>query len=379
MQFLKKLGRGLSSSLLKLCLFTLAIVASLLMVFGSPTQLKHSLKDSGMYDTLVDNVLQSAQKNSDQNGDSIPVDRPEVKAAIKTAFSPQYLQSNTEQVVDSIYRWLNSDVTNPDFKIDLSTQKQALANALGDYAVSRAQSLPVCTLQQARQLQATSIDPYNVPCVPPGFNLATIHSQVVNDVTQNTDFLDKTVIDANTLAKNNGGQNPFEKADKGRKVYHLFKSAPYVLGGLAILSAGSLILLYDDRRRGLRAIGVIFLGTGIFLFISTWVITYILGHVKTSSGLGKPGTNISFQQNLVSVINSLNNALNHKLFIFCAVYAILGVWILLTLKFLPHHKSETKEEGEAPTHADEPGSELPPPHKPETEPPKTESVPKAKE
>src|SRR4051812_20267917 len=108
MQFIKKLSRGILSFFLKLSLFSLALTASLLIVFGSPTQLKKTLKQSGIYSSFVYSVLESNQNNNqdpNKQEDSLPLDQPEVKSAVKAAFSPEFLQSSTEQIFDGTYVW----------------------------------------------------------------------------------------------------------------------------------------------------------------------------------------------------------------------------------------------------------------------------------
>lgn len=356
MQFVKKLTRGLLSSLLKFLLFTLAIVASILMVFGSPTQLKNTIKQSGIYGSIVDNALdtanQKSQENPDNNGGGIPFDRPEVRAAVKTALSPQFLQSSTEQVLDSIYRWLDNKTPTPDFRIDLTGPKQALANSLGDYAVTRAQSLPVCTVQQLRQLQQSGVnpnkvEPFDATCLPRGFNAASLKQQVVDKVANNGDLLKDPVISVDTLKKNDQGQDPFQKLAKVPKIFHLIKLAPYVLGAVAILSGTGLIFLYDERRRGLRNISITLLGTGLFLLIGAWLETFLIKKANGPTGpLGKQLASNSFQGPISKMVTSLSSALANKMYIFCAVFIVIGAGTLVALHFTKPKKPEHEHAAE---------------------------------
>jgi hypothetical protein len=110
---------GLGSSFFKILLLFTATVMAIVVVFGNPKPLKTSLSDSKVYDTLVENALKSMEspnKPKEGQGDGISLAQPEVKQAVKQAFTPALLQSSTEQIIDGVYRWLDSKSTEPDFR-----------------------------------------------------------------------------------------------------------------------------------------------------------------------------------------------------------------------------------------------------------------------
>jgi hypothetical protein len=334
MQLIKKFGRGFLTLLLKLSLFLFAISCALAMVFGSPTQLKRSLKESGVYNGFVDNVIASSAEQGGEDQSSLPLNQPEVKSAANSAFPPQFLQSSTEQAIDGTYHWLDGKTPVPDFKIDLTGPKQNFANALGDYAVNRAQKLPRCTLAQLRELQTDGIDPFNTPCVPPGFDLASLRTDVINEINGSNDFLADPVVTANTLPKDEQGKTVFQNLSQVPKIFHWLKLAPIIFGIIAVLSGSGLILLYEHRRRGIRSVGITFLGTGVFLLIGAWLENYLVHRANSPNGrLARQLTGNGLQGPILHLFASLNTAFNHKIYPLCGLYVLLGAATLLILHF----------------------------------------------
>ena len=85
----------LCSGLLKLSLFSVALSLAVLAVFGTPTNIKNALKNSNVYGTAVDEVLNQAKKGAENStGTELSIDNPVVQQAAKSAFSPAFLASS---------------------------------------------------------------------------------------------------------------------------------------------------------------------------------------------------------------------------------------------------------------------------------------------
>ena len=130
-----------------------------------------------------------------------------------------------------------------------------------------------------------------------------------------------TVLTADTFQKDDQGQTPFQKLEKVPEVFHLVKIAPLILVGIVLFSSVALVLLYDQRRRGLRAVGIILVGNGLFILIGTLLLTYLFAQANKPDGslVKVTGDNL-FQNTIINIIRSLNSALNQSLFKFCAAY-----------------------------------------------------------
>jgi hypothetical protein len=341
MPFYKRFLLGLTSSAFKILLLSTALVAAIVLVFGNPTQLKSSLDESKAYDTLVDNILKASQKQMNEQGNDLPLDRPEIRQAATSAFSPELLQKSAEQIIDGSYGWLNGSSPTPTFRIDLSSAKQQFAQALGDYAANRVQSLPPCTLDQLRELANTDIDPFNVPCAPPTITPAQAREEVVHNLSTNQDFLSNPVLTADNLPRNENGKTVFEEAQQIPKIFQWARRAGWILGILTVLIGLGLIFFRHDKRRGVRMVGMSLLGTGIFLLVSTLLINYLFNQANKPGGqLAHLSNKSEFQATLTAFISSINRALNHTILRFAITYTVLGAIALGALWYTGRKQPE---------------------------------------
>jgi hypothetical protein len=373
MPFYKRFLLGLTSTLFKTLLFTTALIAAIVIVFGNPTQLKASLNESKIYDTFVDSILKASQKQSNEQGNDLPLDRPEIRQAAAQAFSPELLRSSTEQIIDGGFSWLNGTTSAPTFRIDLSSAKQQFVQALGDYAADRVQSLPPCTLSQLRELANTDIDPFNVSCAPPTVTPIRAREEVVQDLSSNQDFLGNSVLTADSLPRNENGKTVFDEAKQVPQIFQWAKRAGWILGSLTVIIGLSLIFLRHDKRRGVRMVGVSLLGTGIFLLLSTLLINYLFSQANKPGGQLTHLTNNDFQTTLIAFINSINRALNRTILRFAISYAVLGAVALGALWYTGRKRTK-------PQPISEPAiTDRPEPIKEEKETSSTEQITEAKD
>lgn len=358
---MKKLGRGIAAALLRFSLFMFALAIAFMAVFGSPETLKRTIEKSGIYNSFVDNVIRETQKQKTAEG--IPLERPEVQAAAKAAFTPEFLRTSSESIIDSTYDWLNKKTAIPEFRIDLSGPKQAFIDSLGNYAVERAKVLPVCTLQQLREADGT-IDPFDMTCVPSVLNPESLRKQVAAEINSQEEFIQDTVVTADNFSKNAQGESPFEQASHLPDVFGQAKIAPLLLLLLAAVSAGGLLFLHDDRRRGVRNLGMTLLSTGIVLFVFSGLLSYLFGMAnRPDGGIGKTVTS-DFQATALSAIGSLGGKFGQIMMATGGAYIIAGAIIWFVLKRV------------GPT-AEEPSGDKPAAHNPPAPPQQPSSPPGA--
>ncbi len=334
MGFIKSLLRGLAAAGLKLGLVLFAFTMALMMVFGTSAAIKQALRSNHVYDAAIDSIVSDTGQNQDSlSGQQFQVtaQEPQIRQAAKTAFTPAVIQTGSEQVIDGVYGWLRSGSAQPDFRIDLTDAKQRFADAVADAAINRAQQLPACTLQQLRELSATTIDPFSVPCVPPGYDISALRSRVVSDILNDQGFLKDPVITADSVPKDSQGRSVFQNASQAPRIFHWLLLTPWVIAGLTGLFGAILVLLHDDKRRGLRSIAVILLGSGIFLFITSLLLIYVFKAAYLPKGL-QPSSN-PLQQPLLQAAVSLERAVSTKILWLGGAYAVLGTLGLLLLHF----------------------------------------------
>ncbi len=315
MNFARKGLVGGLTTLLVVFLFGLALDVGILHTLGNPDSVKKVLADSGIYNSVVPNALAQAQNLSTSAGD-IPLNDPQIQAAAKTALTPAEIQGDANQIIDSVYAWLNDKTATPNFNIDLSSTKSAFAENVADIVQQRAASLPVCT-----SASEISTNAYSATCLPPGTTPAEAASQVKDQVLSGQGFLDQN-INANSVKGSDSNQNIFsDQLNKLPDQYRRLKHAPYITALLAILAAAGIVLLSSTRTRGLRRVGIALAIVGIIMLVFAWgsnklISSQVIPHINID--------NAATQKEIRSVVRDLAQAIDKNYWVFGVIYTVLG-------------------------------------------------------
>lgn len=343
----------------------MALIGSLVIVLGTSGHLKHALGSSGIYQSGVDQLLDNTKKDAQANGqESLDLSQPGLQAAAKTAVTPAFLQNTAEQVIDGMYNWLGGKTKQPEFSIDIAATKQKLISALGDYAVNRAKQLPPCTVQQARELAASGVDPLNLPCVPAGFDVNGLREQVANQVNdalagnKDNNILQQPVLTPDNLPKDEQGKTPVqnltEKASKLPKAFHWFKLAPWIFGVLAVLSAAAVYLLDENKRKAIRSLAIGAVIVGVVVLLGVLLTNVVFNKLNGPTGPLAKQINNRLELPAVVAANAISNDINHSLVIYALVYVIAGTAALFALHFTKPKLSESVSKPTDETSADSP-------------------------
>ncbi len=301
---LKKLGRLVLWKLLSLALLLL-FVTSLVVITLQPKQINEWLSKSGIYSTVIDGVIEQSKqdvlKASAPPSEVIYFDNPDIQAAVKKAFPPEFLQTSGERIIDSTFRWLNGQTPQPDFVIDFSANKSVLAKEIGAAARKRVEGLPACP---PRQLPS-GVDPFQISCRPMmvGISDALVAAYVAKLQTSK-DFLPKTTLTASSLTTSRNGQETsiFNQQQQLVNAYKLAKLLPYIMLGATILLIALLVFSAEERLTGLR-------GVGIGLIIWAVICGGLLAAM--SFGLQSIRTKLVEQRNQNAVIDYSRQPINH--------------------------------------------------------------------
>ena len=351
MQYIRKFALGVSVSLLFTTLFVFGLVFGLHRVFGGPQTIKSALKDSGIYQSAVGDALKQAQKQQQNEGakseEQIPIDRPEVQNIIKTAASPELLQSQTEKVIDAVYAWVQGKTPKLQFAIDLGSVKPNLANGVEQYAKEHLASLPVCPGTSAKD----DVDPFNATCLPKGTSADQVAAKAKDQIL-NGDFLKDTTISSDTI-KTDNGKTLEQQLQAVPAAYKRFNQVMYVLiAAIVVLSLG-VVFLSSTWRSGLKKLSIIYIVVG-----SMSALLSLLGSFGVSrlSTLAKE----PLQQSAVKVAQALANDLRSWWLWYGVVLVVVGVTTLVVLHFTKSKK--TTDEPSSPatvdTKQDEPKPEV---------------------
>jgi hypothetical protein len=153
------------------------------------------------------------------------------------------------------------------------------------------------------------------------------------------------------LPKNKEGKTPVqnftEKAKNARKVYRIAMLAPWIFGALAVVSGGLVILLYDDKRRGMRNLAITTLVLGILTLVGIFVSNFGFSKLEKSDSLLQVDANI--KEPVIALVRSISIAYNNRLLMFGIVYVAIGAATLTALRLTkPKHPQEHNKPKEAP-------------------------------
>jgi hypothetical protein len=338
MNIFRRIIIGSVAALLSLSLILLVMVLSLNAYFSSPAPLKRTLSEAKIYDHIVDAIIKQSQPSQEnQNTDDIPFDNQQIQAAAKSAFSPQFLQSSAEQVLDGTSAWLDGTTSEPEFVIDFSTAKSSFIEQVATVAAGRVASLPVCaTVEQAGDRD----DPFKTTCQPQGFDAATEKQKFIEKANQNEEFNEATTITTDSLTKDSG-QSFNEQFGVIKTGYIVSAAAPLILGVIAVISSVLVLLLHAEKPKGLLRLAKIFLSIGVITLISTLVGWFLFS--KTNLSFANE-LDASLQQSLIKAVNIAYATIRNTLLLGSLVYIAIGLvcWFI-GKKMQPRLTEEQKQ------------------------------------
>lgn len=344
MSFMRKLGLILSSSVLKLLLLTLAFSFALVGVLGTPDEVKQAADQSGLYDNAVDSFIDSAQQENQTEGseelgvttDSLSLKDPEIRKIANSAFPPEQIKTWSEDFIDSFYVWLNGESEAPAFRIDLRDSKQAFISGIIDYGEERFRSLPACSPQESLRLSRQGeIDIFSVSCRP-AVGGTLDKQKLAQELDQSMDFFGDGIITAEDLSED--GQDTFSSDDNRLPdIFQLIKSSPAILAALSLPFMAGVVYLAKTKRDGTEKIGWILIGSGIVVAIAAFILSKVFEGIKSADGpLGGTigATEGGLQGFMIDILSLLSGSIGSMLYTFAAAYALLGIVVLLAIRFM---------------------------------------------
>jgi hypothetical protein len=334
MSFAKRFGLKLIASVFTLSLFGLAVTAAVNHVFSKPDNLKQALRDGKVYDAVADSIVDQAVKDADKQTD-IPLDNKKVQSAARAAVTPKLIQENGEKIIDGTYSWLEGDTPTPEFRLDTQEIKDQVATNVSKAGEARVKKLPACTYAQLQRIDINSVDPFALECRPPGLDLTALRKQYQKEIAASDAFLEESALTAEDV-ENDQGQNVFEQAERVPQAFQLGQKLPWIFGILAVLSGIGLVFLNTTKAQGLKSAGLTLLIASALLFVSLFVVSFLLNQAKPDIG-----AETVVQDAVLAVLKTLSSALNRVLLIFAITYAVLGSGSLIGSRFLKKAQTST--------------------------------------
>jgi hypothetical protein len=356
MDILKKIGLGILSPLFIILLFATAFDIGFVRTATHPGTVKKLVAESGIYDSVIPNVLQQTKSIQTSVG-TISASDPAIQSAANSAISPQFVKQNTETAIDSVYKWLDGSIAQPDFKIDLSSAKANFADSVASGVQQRLGSLPACTTAQSVALTAGGqFDAINAPCLPRGVTPESAAAQVKDSIVGSKDFLDQTNLSAANIKNEGSNQSVFnDQLKQAPKQYQKAKKTPLILSILTILTGAGIVFLSSTWRKGLRHIGINLVVIGVLMLIFSWglnraVSTKVVPKIKVD--------NVVLQQDIRNLATDITQQIDKNYWFFGGLYTVLGAGVIAAVELHRRKSSQpttaTEENLEPRAHSSKP-------------------------
>ncbi len=317
----------LSVSLLPVMLFGFGLALSVALVLGNPNLIKSAVRDSGLYEVLIDDVF---LQNQSVLGADIPVNDPGIRDAVQGAFTPQLLQASGDHIIDGTYAWLKGETATPQFNVDLTGAKAQAAENIATYASARAINLPLCSAAQVREIYASGLNLYTLTCRPPELSTDTIHNMVRGSLLTSTDFFKGAFVTAGSIQDANG-QPLYQRLSFIPTVYQWTIKAVYFLGILAALAAAGVMFLSKPSRAGVKRVGITSLVVGGVSILFSVLLGFISSYV--SEGITKiSGSTEALQVKMSDIVHILITDTRYWWLRLAIAEVIVGIGLLVWLR-----------------------------------------------
>jgi len=254
----------------------------------------------------------------------VGVNLNELTDASSDILTPEYITQKIYPVIDGVYDWLEGKTDSPEFNVVLSDRITALATAVSGPLKSELAKLPACP---NNLVYTPDFNPIEALCVPPGTDVSFIVDEFTRQITTSPEIADISFssddmeLDEEVLAA-------------GPNIYYVVKNLPYVYIGAVLLFSVALILLSESTLRGLRNLSWVFIGNGLLVALSFWILGNTDAFININSVEGiSPAVADNLIEPFIKVV--LSDIARTGLLISLSA-ATIGAAILLAL--YTHHK-----------------------------------------
>jgi len=310
-----------ATSLLRTALFIGIPLMGFIIYFGRADFLESTLKNAHAYDSFVPAVTESLASVS-KGDQGIPFTDPGVRQIISNGLPPDVLEDSTDKVVNGVYDWLEGKTPQPTFRIDLTKNRQFIAENISLYAFNRLTKQPVCFESPAQ------INPFTATCLPTNFSL---DAERVSFTKAIEEVFPKTVFTAADLPKVANGKSIAAAFPSAPTYYRWMRLSPLfffvVITGLAV----AIVKLCRTTRLGFRLLGSVTLSTGVALMITP--ILYLLAYPRINSALHLQSADTGLNALSTTVIGALSSTFYVFLIKASLIIINLGLVVVLLERF----------------------------------------------
>ena len=333
---------GLSVAVILMCIFLSLSILSQAFVhtLGSAAGLKARINKNDTYAKAAPLIVDAINGSDDpaQTDTTNVLKSSEGKQAALATFTPQFVQTNVEGAIDSLYDWLDGKAPKFHFTVDLKSQQGTFLAQLQTQVQNRLSSLPVCTPAQT----SAQVDPLTTPCVPKGATPATLATQLKNQLDNDPTTLATTdTSQVATTSKHHliDSEVPF--------LYRLSKHV-WIWWLLSAIMLGIILAVARPLRRGLKLGGQNFLIIGIPYLVVSLLVLHFMRNLSFMSILKSPTAvqKAIVQQLADPLARAFVHDFTYQIVLVSAVITAIGTLMLVSRLFLK--KEEDPEATDAP-------------------------------
>lgn len=263
----RHITHGFWGSFLIGCLALVISYALLDMTLLNESVAKRWLANSGAYESLRGQLLDSAKQQS-SGIVSAPLTGDDVAAALDAAITEQVVQRKAESVVDIVYDWLHGGRRTIEFSVSFTERTDAFYDTLEQRLADALGRLPTCTnLQELANVEAGQLT-----CLPPQVSAGQLAEKSIDPLRSNGYAFATPITEK---AFNFPQEQAVQLANLPTYVRYLQLLAIAALVSFLVASA---YLLIKRRSSGLIIIGTSSLLAGAEFIVFRYILKFAADH-----------------------------------------------------------------------------------------------------
>lgn len=268
----RRITHGFWATFLVSCFAVILSYAILEMTLLNPATTKRWLHESGAYDSLRTQLLDSATASSSSMAIA-PLTSEDIRASLETAITEETVQREGEKVINITYAWLEGERNDIRFSVTLADKAPEFYAALEKRLVRALAELPACDPSAAYAL----LESNTITCLPPEVDATALAKQSMDSIrSDSSTFATPITEEAFSF--------PQEQQDLLAKLPTYLDYLKITVVTALVLSIASIAYLLIRRRSA----GAIIIGTSLLLvsleFIALRYLLKIAGDSFSASG-----------------------------------------------------------------------------------------------
>jgi hypothetical protein len=325
--------------LILLLIFYIGIpTATTTQVFINRDNVKTILSNSGVYDNVVDLVIeQSGTIDTADESEIVTLikEDPEFKLNLQTIFSAEEIQPKIETVIDAIYDWLEGKSSYPEFEVYLIDDEETFKDLFSSVMMIRMEGLPTCS----DNVQPIPTDMMDIECIPAGTNLNNL--EMYFEEAMDSGDMDTTEILESFKLSSDQLNISYDTSILVQGIFKIVKIFPILLALVIFLLTVIILLLIPSAKGAFITTSVIYILTGL-LFLAIGSVRNVSQIVSNSISTYDIDIPYSQMQDIsTNLFTPIFELVLHRMFQFSLI--LLGAGIILLVIGLVIKKKKKEE------------------------------------